>query len=114
MPSFKWIIVITYCGLIFYMSSLPPEAVTLPYQPWFLDKVFHALEFGLLGLLVAWALGFERQRGMLIAFVFACLYALLDEVHQSFVPGRNASLGDWLADAIGAGLVCSWRRWYRS
>ncbi|MBE0524279.1 MAG: VanZ family protein [Methanosarcinales archaeon] len=24
-----------------------------------------------------------------------------DDLHQSFVPGRNAGLGDWAADAVG-------------
>ena len=28
----------------------------------------------------------------------------VDEVHQSFVPGRDASVYDWLADTLGAGF----------
>ena len=36
------------------------------------------------------------------AALLAVLYGLGDEVHQSFVPGRDASVGDVVADAAGA------------
>jgi VanZ family protein len=48
--------------------------------------------------------------------VAAAGIAALDEWHQQFVPGRSASLGDWVADVAGAGIillasgVLSWRR----
>jgi VanZ family protein len=34
--------------------------------------------------------------------VFATLYGLTDEWHQSFVPGRSAAVADALADMVGA------------
>ena len=36
-----------------------------------------------------------------LALVISLLYACLDEVHQSFVPGRAAQLRDVGVDAIG-------------
>ena len=39
-----------------------------------------------------------------IAFVLSVVYALTDEWHQSFVPGRSATIADTLVDAAGAGL----------
>jgi VanZ family protein len=36
------------------------------------------------------------------AALAAVLYGLSDEVHQSFIPGRDASVGDVVADALGA------------
>ena len=36
-----------------------------------------------------------------IAFVISLLYACLDEIHQSFVPGRAAQIQDVGVDAIG-------------
>ncbi len=34
----------------------------------------------------------------------AVAFGVTDEVHQSFVPGRNADLMDLVADALGASL----------
>jgi VanZ family protein len=33
--------------------------------------------------------------------IIGCLYALSDEFHQSFVPGRTSELGDIIADCLG-------------
>ena len=45
-----------------------------------------------------------RPRRVLGCFLIAVVYSLTDEYHQSFVPGRNASLTDCGIDAIGAAL----------
>jgi len=45
-----------------------------------------------------------RPRRVLGCFLVAVIYSLTDEYHQSFVPGRNASLTDCGIDAIGAAL----------
>lgn len=39
--------------------------------------------------------------GFLTSVVFSFAYAASDEIHQSFVPGREASIFDWMADAVG-------------
>jgi len=33
------------------------------------------------------------------------LFALLDELHQGFVPGRDAELADIVVDAVGMGVA---------
>ncbi len=43
-----------------------------------------------------------NQLGVVI--VLTGLFGLLDEYHQSFVPGRDASITDSLADFAGAAL----------
>lgn len=83
-----------YMGLIFVLSAQPGSAVGLP-PPW--DKLAHTLEYALLGFLLSRA--FSNPGA---AFVIASLYGVSDEFHQSFVPGREASIGDWLADSLGA------------
>ena len=72
------------------------------------DKLIHAAAYALMGLL-AWMTFFREQRPPMTAFIvsvlFCSLYGLSDEWHQSFVPGRDASAGDWLADTLGGFLA---------
>lgn len=39
------------------------------------------------------------------AFTVAAAYAVADEWHQSFVPGRDASSGDFILDLVGICLT---------
>jgi len=65
------------------------------------------LGFGLLALFSWRALDFQPERRW-IAWTLAVLYALMDEFHQSFVPGRNPSIWDVLIfDNVGA-LISLW------
>jgi VanZ family protein len=45
-----------------------------------------------------------------LALTLAALYAATDEIHQTFVPSREGSAWDVLADTTGAalGLLCLW------
>jgi VanZ family protein len=45
-----------------------------------------------------------RPRRVLGCFLVAVVYSLMDEYHQSFVPGRHASFADCGIDSIGAAL----------
>jgi VanZ family protein len=46
-----------------------------------------------------------RAAHALGAWALACVYALSDEWHQTFVPGRTAAWDDLVADALGAGVA---------
>lgn len=65
------------------------------------------LGYGLLAL--SYWNAFEwKTRNRWLAWLFAVLYATIDEFHQSFVPGRNASVWDVLVfDNLGA-LISLW------
>jgi VanZ family protein len=89
------------------VSSLPSlSAPSLPLIP-AQDKVFHFSEYavlGFLGLRSAWAMGFPlSSKTFLRVGAAGLLFALLDELHQYPLPGRDASVFDFLAD--GAGMV---------
>ncbi|HZK38506.1 MAG TPA: VanZ family protein [Clostridia bacterium] len=43
-------------------------------------------------------------RGVIITFLFCSLYAISDEVHQLFVPGRGAQVKDVFIDIAGAAV----------
>lgn len=56
------------------------------------------------------ALCLRATRQPALSLLMTGLYGVSDEVHQSFVPGRSASVYDALADVAGAGIVCG--LWY--
>jgi VanZ family protein len=89
-----WFLAFLHVGLIWAFSSRSGADVGLP-APY--DKAAHFFSFALLGFLFAKA--FNNPR---IGFVIAALYGIADELHQSFVPLRDANIWDWVADALGA------------
>ncbi|MEP6718067.1 MAG: VanZ family protein [bacterium] len=69
-------------------------------------KAGHFSEYAVMGLLAARAFSasakeFLRQHWWLVSFTTLFAYALLDELHQSFVPERTASIYDSAIDVIG-------------
>ncbi len=72
-----------------------------------IKKSAHMIAYGVLALLLARALvawGMPARRAAILAVLLAVAYALLDEAHQSLVPGRHASLMDISLDGAGAAL----------
>jgi VanZ family protein len=102
---FYWLPLILYCLLI-YIQSANPSPNQIPSIP-FVDKVLHFAAYGILGILFYRAYQTLRIRDnlpmlMLLSVVSASLYGISDEIHQSFVPFREAAVGDVIADIIGA------------
>ncbi|GAB4338725.1 MAG: hypothetical protein Kow0089_10920 [Desulfobulbaceae bacterium] len=100
-------------GTIFFLSHQPGDELQLPQVPG-VDKVAHLVAYGALGAAVLFAAG-ERKRyrpgaAACVTVCFCILYGVSDEVHQSFVPGRDASLADLVADTLGASLLAA--AWY--
>jgi VanZ family protein len=102
--SLSLLMALTSMGLLFYLSHQPslPTPSLFPAQ----DKIIHALAYGALAvmLLGSYPLRADRYSWQQIgaSVVIASLYGASDELHQSFVPGRNPEIGDWLADTLGA------------
>ena len=80
-----------------------------------IDKVAHFAVFGLLGTLICRLGRSWRAAGWALLMVSA--FGVLDEWHQSFVPGRSSEVGDWIADTSGAALAvtlyCGWAAYRR-
>jgi VanZ family protein len=92
-------------ALIFYLSA--QESVG-PELPAWTRVVAHAAEYAVLAVLWAWALmPVLGRRAVAIAAAIALAYALADEYHQSFVPGRDADPLDVAADGLGIVLALS-------
>jgi len=112
-----WTPVAVYAGAIFFLSaqSHPEEQLPSFLLKEVSDKVLHTVEYAVLGGLCyrafRWGLnGQVAARALIIAIVAASLYGVTDEVHQFFVPFRESSWLDWLADTLGAVIgALSWR-----
>jgi len=111
-------VTVLYMGLIFYLSSLPSieQPGPLGKIPE-VDKVEHAGEFFVLGLLLS--LAFQRtpsvrRNAWSMAIFVAVLYALSDELHQNFVSGRTMDALDLLADTAGITLASLLGEWLRA
>lgn len=91
---------------IFILSA--QSTLSLPPTPFFSpDKVAHFIAYGVLAF--ALALWFPLAswkshpfRTALFVVLITSLYCASDEAHQYFVPGRDTSVGYWVADTLGA------------
>lgn len=95
-------------AVIFAVSSrpLPRYAGILP--DWSTHAAAYAVLAVLAGRAAAGGLGAPlRVRDALLVAVFCTAYGITDELHQTLVPGRDASAWDVVKDAVGA-LIGVW------
>lgn len=88
--------------LIYALSATPDLSSGLGDWDLLLRKLAHVTIFGVLWLTLARA---ARWRRPVAATLVALLYAVSDEVHQSFVEGRHGSPVDVAIDSAGIGLA---------
>jgi VanZ family protein len=91
----SWAPVVLWAGVIFAVSSIPSLSTELGVWDLVLRKLAHFTEYAVLGFLLA------RAAPALPAFTLGLLYAVSDEVHQSFVSGRKGAPEDVAVDAVG-------------
>ncbi len=104
----NWIPVYVYMGIIFFLSAQSVIVVSgneiggVEENGYF----WHVIEYFVLSLLVCRAFNKPKFKRNLWIFTLLIggLYAISDEIHQYFVPGRIFSYGDIFADLIGITL----------
>jgi len=105
---FRWIPSLVVMLVIFTFSAQSVQL--LPDFGWadtIVKKGGHMIEYALLALSFWYALDWKGDRHWL-AWLLAILYAITDEFHQSFVPGRHPSVWDVVIfDNLGA-LISLW------
>ena len=108
---YYWLPPLAWMSLIFYLSSLSglPNFQTFDIA---VKKGAHLTVYAILYLLLLRAFHSSRPEGgrpsfrtCILAAAVAVLYAISDEVHQSFVPFRNATAQDVAIDSAGILLV---------
>jgi VanZ family protein len=110
MSLFSWLIswgpVVIWAGLIFYLSSIPGLSTGWGVYDLILRKAAHMTEYAVLTFLVqrairrTWSI-FRLSGVLVVSFLFSFLYAISDEFHQGFVPGRTPSVVDVFIDSVG-------------
>jgi VanZ family protein len=138
-PKLRCLMVVIWAGLIFYLST---SGFGVGFSEWLLlqilnllhatvsphtfevlhhlmRKAAHMTEYGIFCLLIYASFldteDFKWRPGLALrSVIIAGLYSLTDEYHQSFVPGRTASIIDCGIDTAGAALstliVLAWDR----
>jgi VanZ family protein len=105
-----------YMILVFVLSSrrVPDAVEGLRIE----DTWLHLVEYAVLGFLLARLLATIRGGDspsfalvVILPALLSTLYGASDEWHQSFVPGRDASVEDLVMDAVGSlvGALAYWK-----
>lgn len=124
-----WTATLVWMGIIFYLSSQPAsqsahlstgikkellsmlghfvpgiENMELRSLDFYIRKNAHFIAYFILGMLTLLALVYsEARKPANLALIIGLLYAISDEFHQLFVPGRSGQFRDVIID--GAGTV---------
>ncbi|MGI6424217.1 MAG: VanZ family protein [Tepidanaerobacteraceae bacterium] len=124
-----WIAVLLWMGVIFYFSHQPalestelsskvtkiiintlekinPNAeIDVKVFSYIVRKAAHFSLYFVLGFLVInglWKSGIYGSKGIYLGVFISLLYAISDEVHQLYVPGRGGQVQDVILDTVGS------------
>lgn len=103
----KYYKLVLWCIVIFALSIIPSAKISdFSYLDFFVRKFLHIFEFFILTILAYNSFGSYKK-----AYFFAFFYAISDELHQHFTPGRGPSPIDVLVDIIGVilGIIFIWK-----
>jgi len=120
-----WLWVVLWAGLIFLLSSVSGLESGLE-QDFLLRKLTHIFEYFVLTWFLYSAFSGHylevnkkhppHRQALFFVLLLAVFYALSDEFHQTFVPGRSGNLRDVAIDFVGilaATLLLYWKRVFR-
>ena len=100
---FFWMLLIIYSVLIFILSSRPEVGVEQLFYGQ--DKVIHFLTYGIYAFLCLAALSNKllllKLFHYFLALAFSVSYGIFNEIYQYFIPDREFSFGDILANSLG-------------
>ncbi len=96
---------VLFAALIIFvstMSSVSPPSLGVTWT----DKIYHFGEYFVYGLLIFRAFpnvqeSPKRKSYYVLLFLFGLVYGAIDERLQYYIPNRDSSPYDWMADAIG-------------
>ncbi|PKK84737.1 MAG: hypothetical protein CVT49_00870 [candidate division Zixibacteria bacterium HGW-Zixibacteria-1] len=100
---------ILYGTLIIIISSihglgLPPVKIIA------LDKLIHFIEYAIFAVLIFRSFSnlspnLQGRFTVFLSMFFITLFAVFDEIYQSYIPGRHSDPFDFLFDVLGASFI---------
>lgn len=116
MMNYKYLILLLmWMALIFYLSSIPHLGHGAEAHEWFKFNYFresaHIIIYGILTFLMWYSipkLDKNLSKKIVLCGFLAILFAISDEIHQRFVPGRCGNAEGVLFDFIGIAVVITW------
>ncbi|HET7551970.1 MAG TPA: VanZ family protein [Gemmatimonadaceae bacterium] len=103
----QWGPPVLWAAFILLLTSIPgsdlPHVSFLAFRD--SDKLVHGTMYAVfawLGTRTLLRAGRPLRQAILIVMLGIALFAVLDEWHQQFIPGRSMDVFDWLADISGA------------
>jgi len=102
-----WVPALVYAAFIISMSHRSLKDIYVPINVNF----FHPLEYAVLAIFFCWMGHAMLLSGRVHPLILRVIsggfaFAVLDELHQFFIPGRTASFVDLALDLIGLCLGC--------
>lgn len=98
LPAWLW-------GLFILLMTSYPKIDIPQYDLVSMDKVLHAGVYFIFAILVSRAMTHynttELKQHILLSTLLTVGFALFDEIHQIFIPGRHGDLADAAADIVG-------------
>src|SRR5690625_2505387 len=119
MKLIRYVPSVVWMGTIFYLSHQPadkssetslgvvdialniipvPEAYEQEFHA-FVRKSAHFFAYAFLAMLIYYA--YRGKHRIFFTLMSSLLYAISDEIHQLFIRGRRAEIGDELIDVCG-------------
>ncbi|MDO8509198.1 MAG: VanZ family protein [Nanoarchaeota archaeon] len=99
----SWLVTSIIVILIFYFSSLTgEESSTIGKVIGLNALVYHISIFFLLSIFLFISLTKGKNKELIsLGIILALTYAIIDEIHQYFTPGRSSAFSDVILDSIG-------------
>ncbi len=111
-PAIAWLAVGSYGFGVYLLMTMQktPESLPAPSIPHF-DKLPHAVLFGFLAWMLAWAASTIRPAWgrswplLILWFSLVSGFGVACEFVQATLPGRSYEVADMIANAVGAALA---------
>jgi len=97
----SWTVTILIAITMFYLSSITFHFPAGAQKTNLLSIIYHIVAYFFLSLFLFTSSLKKKKELSFLVILILFLYAVLDELHQFFVPGRSCSLSDLFIDGTG-------------